>query len=303
MSRDSLQKATCTVVFRAEHFGGLITVTKFSVTVVHFFLDDTAENMRNLLKKSTQHKDRQSTRRSGHHSRNVRHPAHRSWKEWGRPRLPWQDLPRATLQRLWLLHNPTCLANGGATPHEHCLPGQREHHGLWQWRGWTRTWPLLWTIGHRLLCPGRPGGPSGQFRVSSGLLRSSKAFPLMVAVPARAVPSLRTGETMVVSMASCAPFHSGKPSTTTSNLRPSSWLNSWRSMSPTRTFTRTRPPASRHTRAATFSRTQPRRPRTPAVPHAARWWPRTSRGRPHRQVRADRGKGSLRRRRSRMRKG
>ena len=32
------------------------------------FFFDTAENMRNLLKKSTQHKDRQSTRRSGHHS-------------------------------------------------------------------------------------------------------------------------------------------------------------------------------------------------------------------------------------------
>ena len=66
-------------------------------------------------------------------------------------------------------------------------------------------------------------------------------------------------------MASWAPFHSGKPSTATSNLRPSSWLNSWRSMSRTRTFTRTRPPASRHTHAATFSRTQPRRPKTPAV--------------------------------------
>ena len=52
------------------------------------------------------------------------------------------------------------------------------------------------------------------------------------------------------------------------------------------TFTRTRRPASRHARAATFSRTQPRRPRTTAFPHAARWWPRTLRGRPHRQERA-----------------
>ena len=35
--------------------------------------------------------------------RNVCHPAHRSWKEWDRPRLPWHDLPKTTLQSFWLL--------------------------------------------------------------------------------------------------------------------------------------------------------------------------------------------------------
>ena len=43
-------------------------------------------------------------------------------------------------------------------------------------------------------------------------------------------------------------------------------------------------------------------PRTPLLPrthdllHAARWWPRASRRRPHRQERTDRGKGKRRRR-------
>ena len=42
-----------------------------------------------------------------------------------------------------------------------------------------------------------------------------------------------------------------------------------KSMSCTARFVLTRPPASRQTRAATFSRTQPRRPKTPAFAHAA----------------------------------
>ena len=77
-------------------------------------------------------------------------------------------------------------------------------------------------------------GPSAaDFRAEGAL----EALPLIEAVPARAVPSLRTRETMVVSMANCVPFHNGKPSATTSNLRPSSWLNAWRSMSRLSTHT------------------------------------------------------------------
>ena len=41
---------------------------------------------------------------------------------------------------------------------------------------------------------------------------------------------------------------------------------------------------------------------TPALGQAARWWPKTSSGRPHRQVREDRGRGSHRRRKSNTRK-
>ena len=58
------------------------------------------------------------------------------------------------------------------------------------------------------------------------------------------------------------------------------------------------PPASRQTRAAALSNANPRRPNTPANGHAARWWPRESSGRPHRQVNEDRGKGCQRRRRN-----
>ena len=82
------------------------------------------------------------------------------------------------------------------------------------------------------------------------------------------------------------PLPTGSPSTTISRRRPSSCTWAPKSMSRTARFVLTRPPASWQTRAATFSRTQPRRPKTPAFAHAARWWPRTSRGRPHRQERA-----------------
>ena len=50
------------------------------------------------------------------------------------------------------------------------------------------------------------------------------------------------------------------------------------------TFVLTLPPASRQIRAAAFSRGKPRRPSRPATEHADRWWPRMSKGRPHRQT-------------------
>ena len=129
--------------------------------------------MRNPLKTSTQRPSVYTAERAAL-SRNVRHPAHRSWKGWDRPRLPWQDLSRTTLRRLWLLHNPTFLANGGATPHEYCLLRQREHIGPWQWRGCTGTWPPQ---------KDDQAGPavlSGQFRVSSGLPRSGNVQGLVI---------------------------------------------------------------------------------------------------------------------------
>ena len=75
-----------------------------------------------------------------------------------------------------------------------------------------------------------------------------------------------------------------------------------RSKSRRKTLTDTRAPASRRTRAAAVSNENPREPKTPALGHAARWWPKTSSGRPHRQVREDRGRGSHRRRKSNTRK-
>ena len=106
-----------------------------------------------------------------------------------------------------------------------------------------------------------------------------------------------------MSMANCAPPWRGRPSATTTSRRPSRFSWFARSMSRTKTFVRTRAPASRQTRAATDSNAHPRRPNTPAVAHAARWWPWASRGRPHRQLRTLRGRGKRRRRERRMRKG
>ena len=68
------------------------------------------------------------------------------------------------------------------------------------------------------------------------------------------------------------------------------------------TLVETRAPASRQTRAAAFSNENPRLPSTQDRGHAARWWPKKSRRRPHRQVREDRGNGSHKRRRSSTRK-
>ena len=89
----------------------------------------------------------------------------------------------------------------------------------------------------------RPMAPaSSGYVLSLRLLACTNAAPLVVAHCLRAVPSRRIGETMVVSMASCAPLYKGRPSTTTSKRRLSTCLSGRRSMSWTRTLTVTRPP-------------------------------------------------------------
>ena len=72
----------------------------------------------------------------------------------------------------------------------------------------------------------------------------------------------------------------------------SNWLTTPKSKSRTKTFVRTLPP---QILAAAVSRGNPLRPRTPATAHADRWWPKTSRRRPHRQTRAVRGSGRRKR--------
>ena len=64
----------------------------------------------------------------------------------------------------------------------------------------------------------------------------------------------------------------------------------------------TRPPASLHIRAAALSSANPRLPNTPAREQAARWWPKESSKRPHRQTRREKGRGIRRRRNRRTRK-
>ena len=116
----------------------------------------------------------------------------------------------------------------------------------------------------------------------------ANAAPFRLALSGDTDPSPRNVDTMVVSIASWAPWKSGNPSATTSSRRPSK-------------LRETLAPASLHTRAAAFSSANPRRPNTPALEHAARWWPLGSSGRPHRQVREDSGRGRLRRLNNRTR--
>ena len=90
------------------------------------------------------------------------------------------------------------------------------------------------------------------------------------------MPCPRRTDTRVVSTASCTPPNKGNPSAITSILLPSRWFSTPKSRSLTRTLVLTRPPPSRQMRAAALSTAKPRRPNTPVVAHADRWWPRTS---------------------------
>ena len=98
-----------------------------------------------------------------------------------------------------------------------------------------------------------------------------------------------------------APPKEGNPSTTTSKRRLSV-ARTGRSKSRIVRLVPTRPPASRQMRAAALSSANPLLPKTPALAHAARWWPNESIGRPHLQVCKDRGNGKRRRRKRTIRK-
>ena len=75
---------------------------------------------------------------------------------------------------------------------------------------------------------------------------------------------------------------------TTSSRRLSVRSGAAKSISRTSTFLATRPPASRHMRAAALSSANPLRPGTPDRAHDARWCPNESIGRPHRHVQGER---------------
>ena len=143
----------------------------------------------------------------------------------------------------------------------------------------------------------RPRSPDNSGCVLSFLLRaSSNAAPSWSAALLRAVPSRCKGDTIVVSTANCAPSKMVNPSTTICNRMASTGLPPSMSRFLTKTIEDTRPPPSLHTCAAARSSANPLDPRTPASAHVARWWPRQSRRRPHRQVREEKGTGRWRRR-------
>ena len=128
-------------------------------------------------------------------------------------------------------------------------------------------------------------------------LARTRAAPASVLHLGCGRPSLRTGETSVVSTASWAPPHSRKPEATTSSLLPSA-VGSARFRSRTNTLVETLAPASLHILAAALSNAAPRCASTPAVEHAARWSPSGSKKRRHQQREPERGSG----RRSRLSK-
>ena len=86
-----------------------------------------------------------------------------------------------------------------------------------------------------------------------------------------------------------APKRGRRPSATISNLREDLALG-------TVTFVVTLAP-SRHILAPALSTAKPRRPKTPARVHDARWWLKASKRRPHRHARAPRGSENAERRR------
>ena len=154
-----------------------------------------------------------------------------------------------------------------------------------------RVFPLTTVLQLR-----RRGQQDGTFQTGPTIARSGclQRGPSTVVLRGRGAPFRRRGDTMVVSMASWAPWCSDNPSATTSK-RLVSGRSAGRSMSRISTLVDTLAPASLHTRAAADSRAYPRRPKTPTCAQAARWWPRESSGRPHRQLREEGGKGSQRR--------
>ena len=89
------------------------------------------------------------------------------------------------------------------------------------------------------------------------------------------------------------------------NLQPPCvcWIPSLNVKVPHHDICRNTSHPSLQTCAAARSSANPLAPRTPASAHAARWWPRQSRRRPHRQVREEKGGGRWRRRHNKTRNG
>ena len=120
---------------------------------------------------------------------------------------------------------PRVLARRMAPPR---LGPWREHSETRQSRRTTCHPPSAPMTTRRAL----PPSPGNSEQVRSFFFRASfRAAPSMVGA-GRVVPSRRTGDTIVVSMASCAPCHSVRPSATTSSLHPSNLLCCARSRSP-----------------------------------------------------------------------
>jgi hypothetical protein len=101
----------------------------------------------------------------------------------------------------------------------------------------------------------------------------SRATPSSRCARDLTVPSRATGETKVVSIASCAPRKRGSPLAITSNLRPSVAAIPSRLRSRRNAFVATLAPASLQMFAAVLSSGAPLAAKIPACGQAARWSP------------------------------
>ena len=88
-----------------------------------------------------------------------------------------------------------------------------------------------------------------------------------------------------------APCHNVRPSATTSSLRPSNTCFAAPGQGREQTRWLTPEPLPRDRPGLLYTPKNPLLPRTLASAHAARWCPRMSSGRPHRQVREHKGMG------------
>ena len=134
-------------------------------------------------------------------------------------------------------------------------------------------------------------------RWSSGYVRCfrsrawARARPGSLSAPGRALPSRRTGLTIVASNATWAPCQRGRPFATTSMRHPSAAGTS-RFKSRRATFVATRAPASLQMRAAAHSSRPARLASAPTWAQAERWSPRSSRRPPQGQCSGASGSGS-----------
>ena len=181
---------------------------------------------------------------------------------WGRRAPECLAFPRETEQKPAHWRTRESCSTATSTPTSH-WSGECEAYGA----SWL--WPTAegMTASRKTTCSPPHWTTNLALPDSSGYARSFLRRALSRAAPSSAhcacgVPSRRRGETSVVSKTTCAPWNSGNPSATTSRRRASTRSMGNKSKSLTITFVMTLAPASRHTRAAAFSKANPRRPKT-----------------------------------------
>ena len=145
-----------------------------------------------------------------------------------------------TTPLLSLLHNPAWHPNAASTPVRPAFSSTALRHALEPWPTDSETLVFHWTIARPLpppeqpadlCCWGRPG-----YALTFLRFASFRATPSSNATFRLGMPSAYNAHTNVVSTTNCAPPRSGKPSTTTSDLRASTAPGSGKSMSLTSTL-------------------------------------------------------------------